>query len=174
MEMDFTRKQEFLEFSQMLQEQKDSVSIKEQLSKLKDELGIETYDCLLFDCFLWKYRDFYLKLFGSFLNYEISGDEFATQFLTMRLNHINEFHELMKQLQLSKLEINVEFFNKFSLDLNAFGFTEILDPVEDDYCDSLVSDELEIGNSGENEEFVIDENQLRERIEKTFLLISKV
>jgi len=33
----------------------------------------------------------------------------------MRSNHIREFNELMKQLQLmSQLEINFEFLNKFS------------------------------------------------------------
>ena len=57
----------------------------------------------------------------------------------------------MAELQLSKLEINFEFLNKFSLDLNAFGVTEIIDAV-DDNCDSFVSDELlaEIGGSREN------------------------
>ena len=112
-------------------------------------------------------------MFGNFLNYEISGDEFATQFLTIRAEHINEYWRLMTQLQFSTLEINVEFFNKFSLDSNAFGVTEIIDSVEED-CDAFVSDELlvEIGSAREKGE--IDENQLCERIEKAFLLISKV
>ena len=52
MNNDLKREQEFLEFFQMLQEQKDSVSPKDQLAKLKDELGVETYRYLLFDCFL--------------------------------------------------------------------------------------------------------------------------
>jgi hypothetical protein len=104
MEIDLKRKKEFILFFQKLQEQKDSFYTKEQLVKLK------TYEALLFDCFLWKYRDSYLKLFVSFLNYNISGEEFSKQLINMRSNHIVEFNELMKQLQLmSQLEINFEF-----------------------------------------------------------------
>jgi hypothetical protein len=93
MEIDLKRKKEFMLFFQKLQEQKDSFYTKEQLVKLK------TYEALLFDCFLWKYRDSYLKLFVSFLNYNISGEEFSKQLINMRSNHIVEFNELMKQLQ---------------------------------------------------------------------------
>jgi len=168
MEINLKRKQEFLAFCQKLQEQKNSFSTKEQVVKLK------TYDVLLFDCFLWKSRDSYLKLFASFLNYDISGEEFSNQFIRMRSNHIDEFNELMNQLELmSQLEINFEFFNKFNLDLHAFGFAEIIDEVDDD-CDSLVSDELLVEIGGSREDGEIDENQFRERIEKAFLLISKV
>jgi hypothetical protein len=77
----------------------------------------------------------------------------------------------MKQLQLmSQLEINFEFLNKFNLDLNAFGFADIIDLV-DQNCDSFVSDELLVEIGGSREDGEIDENQLRERIEKAFLLI---
>jgi hypothetical protein len=165
MEIDLKRKKEFMLFFQKLQEQKDSFYTKEQLVKLK------TYEALLFDCFLWKYRDSYLKLFVSFLNYNISGEEFSKQLINMRSNHIVEFNELMKQLQLmSQLEINFEFLNKFNLDLNAFGFADIIDLV-DQNCDSFVSDELLLEIGGSREDGEIDENQLRERIEKAFLLI---
>ena len=89
----------------------------------------------------------------------------------MRSNHIVEFNELMKQLQLmSQLEINFEFLNKFNLDLNAFGFADIIDLV-DQNCDSFVSDELLVEIGGSREDGEIDENQLRERIENAFLLI---
>lgn len=159
MEIDLKRKKEFMLFFQKLQEQKDSFYTKEQLVKLK------TYEALLFDCFLWKYRDSYLKLFGSFLNYNISGEEFSKQLINMRSNHIVEFNELMSQL-----EINFEFLNKFNLDLNAFGFADIIDLV-DQNCDSFVSDELLLEIGGSREDGEIDENQLRERIEKAFLLI---
>ena len=165
MEIDLKMKKEFMLFFQALQEQKESFCTKEQLVKLK------TYRVLLFDCFLWKYRDSYLKLFVSFLNYNISGEQFSKQLITMRANHIVEFNELIKQLELmSQLEINFEFLNKFNLDRNAFGFADIIDLV-DQNCDSFVSDELllEIGSSRDDGE--IDENQLRERIEKAFLLI---
>jgi len=165
MEIDLKRKKEFMLFFQKLQEQKDSFYTKEQLVKLK------TYEALLFDCFLWKYRDSYLKLFVSFLNYNISGEEFSKQLINMRSNHIVEFNELMKQLQLmSQLEINFKFLNKFNLDLNAFGFADIIDLV-DQNCDSFVSDELLVEIGGSREDGEIDENQLRERIEKAFLLI---
>ena len=159
MEIDLKRKKEFMLFFQKLQERKDSFYTKEQLVKLK------TYEALLFDCFLWKYRDSYLKLFGSFLNYNISGEEFSKQLINMRSNHIVEFNELMSQL-----EINFEFLNKFNLDLNAFGFADIIDLV-DQNCDSFVSDELLLEIGGSREDGEIDENQLRERIEKAFLLI---
>jgi hypothetical protein len=159
MEIDFKRKKEFILFFQKLQEQKDSFYTKEQLVKLK------TYEALLFDCFLWKYWDSYLKLFISFLNYNTSGEEFSKQLINMRANHIGEFNELMKQL-----EINFEFLNKFNLDLNAFGFADIIDLV-DQNCDSFVSDELLVEIGGSREDGEIDENQLRERIEKAFLLI---
>ena len=165
MEIDLKRKKEFMVFFQKLQEQKDSFYTKEQLVKLK------TYEALLFDCFLWKYRDSYLKLFVSFLNYNISGEEFSKQLINIRSNHIVEFNELMKQLQLmSQLEINFEFLNKFNLDLNAFGFADIIDLV-DQNCDSFVSDELLVEIGGSREDGEIDESQLRERIEKAFLLI---
>jgi len=71
MKMDLERKKEFMLFFQKLQEQKDSFYTKEQLVKLK------TYEALLFDCFLWKDRDSYLKLFVSFLNYNVSDEEFS-------------------------------------------------------------------------------------------------
>ena len=124
-------------FFQRLQQQKDLVSTKEQVVKLK------TYDVLLFDCFLWKSRDSYLKLFANFLNYDSFGDEFSHQLITMRGNHITEFNTLMHQLK-----INFEFFNKFNVDLNAFGFENIINSVYE-ACDAFVSDELflEIGDS---------------------------
>ena len=159
MEIDLKIKKEFMLFFQKLQEQKDSFYTKEQLVKLK------TYNILLFDCFLWKYRDSYLKLFGSFLNYNISGEEFSEQLITMRSNHIFEFNELMSQL-----EINFEFLNKFNLDVNAFGFADIIDLVYED-CDSFISDELLLEIGGSREDGEIDENQLHKRIEKAFLLI---
>ena len=165
MEIDLKRKKEFILFLQKLQEQEDSFYTKKQLVKLK------TYETLLFDCFLWKYRDSYLKLFVSFLNSNISGEEFSKQLINIRSNHIVEFNELMKQLQLmSQLEINFEFLNKFNLDLNAFGFADIIDLV-DQNCDSFVSDELLVEIGGSREDGEIDESQLRERIEKAFLLI---
>ena len=160
MEIDLKIKKEFMLFFQKLQEQKDSFYTKEQLVKLK------TYNILLFDCFLWKYRDSYLKLFGSFLNYNISGEEFSEQLITMRSNHIFEFNELMSQL-----EIDFEFLNKFNLDINAFGFADIIDLVDED-CDSFISDELLLEIGGSREDGEIDENQLHKRIEKAFLLIT--
>ena len=167
MKMDLKKKKEFLLFLQKLkeQEQKNLFYTKKQLIRLK------TSAVFLFDFFLWEYRDSYLKLFVNFLNYNISGEEFSNQLITMRSNHIDEFNELMKQLQLiSQLEIHFEFLNKFNLDINAFGFTDIIDLV-DQYCDSFVSDELLLEIGGSREDGEIDENQLREGIEKAFLLI---
>ena len=119
MEFDLERKKEFMAFFQKLQEQKDSFYTKNQIVKLR------TYNNLLFDCFLWKCRYSYLELFVSFLNYNISGEEFSKQLINMRSNHIVEFNELMKQL-----EINFEFLNEFNLNLDVFGFADIIDLVD--------------------------------------------
>ena len=124
---------------------------KNQLVKLK------TYESRLFDCFLFKYRDSYLKLFVSFINYSISEDEFSQQ--------------LIQQLELmSQLEINFKFLNKCNLDLNAFEFADIIDSVEQD-CDSFISDELLAKIGGLREDAKIDENQLYKYIEEAFFLI---
>ena len=163
MEFDLERKKEFMAFFQKLQEQKDSFYTKNQIVKLR------TYNNLLFDCFLWKCRYSYLELFVSFLNYNISGDEFSTQLIALRANHIGEFKKLDKLM--SQLEINFEFLNKFNLDFNAFGFGDILDLVEQD-CDSFISDELFLEIGGSRTDGEIDENQLRKRIEKPFLRIT--
>ena len=80
----------------------------------------------------------------------------------------------MKELEfMSLIEIAFRFLNQFNFDLNAVGFPNIIDLVEQ-YSDSFVLDELllEIGSSREKGE--IDHNQFRERIEKAFRLISKV
>ena len=68
----------------------------------------------------------------------------------MRANHIGEFNELMSQL-----EINFEFLNKFNLDLNAFGFVDVIDSV-DQNCDSFVSDELLVEVGGSKKDGEID------------------
>ena len=69
----------------------------------------------------------------------------AKELMEIRSNHIHEFRELMSQS-----EINFEFLNKFDIDFKAFGFTDIIDLV-DQNCDSFVSDELllEIGGPRE-------------------------
>jgi hypothetical protein len=78
----------------------------------------------------------------------------------------------MKDLELmSQSEVNFEFFNKFSLDMNAFGFGDIIDLMEQN-CDAFVSEELLLEIGGLREDGEIDENQFRERIERDFLLIS--
>ena len=125
----------------------------------------------LFDCLLWNYRDLYLKLVISFLNYNTSSDEFAEKFISMRFNPIVEFDKLMKDLQsLRPLQSNFEFLKKFKVEMDAFEFADIIDLVEQN-CDSFVLDELllQIGSSREARE--IDENQFRQRIEKAFPFI---
>ena len=163
--MEINLKEKFMVLMEKLENQKNPVYTKDQFFELKK------YNLLLFDCFLWNYRYSYLKLFVSFLNYDISGEEFSEKLITMRANHINEFHELMKQLQLMiLLNMEFKFLDKFDVNRNAFGFTDIIDLVEQD-CDSFVSDKLllELGGSRENGE--IDETQLRESIEKVLPLI---
>ena len=49
----------------------------------------------------------------------------------MRSNHIAIFNKLIKQVQLmSQLEINFEFLNEFNLNLDVFGFADIIDLVD--------------------------------------------
>lgn len=74
---------------------------------------------------------------------------------------------------MSRLEINFKFFNKFNVDLNAFGFENIINSVYEN-CELFVSDELFIEIEGQREDREIDENQFHERIENIFLLILKV
>ena len=148
------KEKEFISFFRKLQEQKSLSYTKAQFFKLK------TYDILLFDSFLWKYRDFYLKLLLSFLNYTISPEEFSQQFFAMRSNHIDKFNELMNQF-----ETNFEFLNEININLNAFGFAKIIDLVDQD-CDSFVSDEFLLEEKGVRENGEINENQFRKRIEK--------
>ena len=169
MEINLQRKKEFLTYFQNLQEQKNSFLTKDQLAKIKTDDNT----ILLFDCFLWNYRDLYLKLFVSFLNYNICGDEFANQLIRMRVTHIRKFDKLIEDLQIiNQVETNFEFLNKFDLTMDAFGFPEMIDLVYEN-CDSFVSDKLleEIGGPRENGE--LDENQFRQRIKKAFLLISQ-
>ena len=155
--MNLKQQKEFIQFFQRLQEEKKFSYTNQQIAQLR------SYETLLFDCFLWRSRNLYLTLFINFFNRTISDDKFEKQLISLRSNHIREFNELMKQLQ---LKINSEFLNKFEIHLNAFGFADIIDLIEE-HCDSFVSDKLlvEIGNSREEGE--IDENQLRGWIKKT-------
>lgn len=73
---------------------------------------------------------------------------------------------------MSQLEIDFKFLNKINLNKSAFGFADIIDLVDQD-CDSFVSDELLLEIGGIKEDGEIDENQLRQNIKKTFLLISQ-
>lgn len=127
---------------------------KEQLIQLK------TYKGFLFDCFMWNYRNLYLELFINFLNFDISSEEFLSQFHTLRFNHIQEFDELMSQL-----DTDSEFFNKFnsvlnkfSIERNTFIFKESLQLV-DLSCRAFVSG-------------IIGNNTLLHQVEKIFLLIT--
>lgn len=166
MKRNLKKEEEFLEFFHDLQKQKYLFYTKKQLHIL------ETYKILLFDCFLWNYRDLYMSLFKDFLNFDISADNFTKNLINLRFNHIKEFDQSIKQLHvMSQLEMDFEFLNTINFNKNEFGFADIIDLVEQD-CDSFVSNELllefgDIRKSGE-----IDENQLRQNIKKTFLLIS--
>ncbi len=145
---------EFSLFLQELQEQHDFFYTKEQIVQL------ETYKVLLLDCFLWSYKSLYLTLFINFLNFDLSSEEFVSQFRTMRFNHIQEFDELMSQL-----DTDSKFFNKFSsvvqkfsIERNTFTVKESLELV-DSGCRAFVSGK--IGNT-----------ILRQKVEKIFLLIT--
>jgi hypothetical protein len=146
---------EFLIFLNELQGQQDFFYTKEQLIQL------ETYKVLLFDYFLSNYQNLYLTLFINFLNFDISSEEFVSQFFALQLNHLQEFDELMSQLDTDSAEFFNKFsslLNNFSIEGNIFMFKEILELVELS-CKTFVS-----GSSGNNE--------LRQQVEKIFLLIT--
>ena len=158
----FEREKKFLLFFNALQQEQGL------LYKNVTYIKLQSYEDLLFDCFLWKSRNLYLNLFSNFLNQVVSSDQFVEQFLKIRSNHIKEFNELIKKLELmSQLKIQFEFFDKFRLDSNAFGFSDIIDLTSEN-CDSFISDELLIELGGIREAGEIDETQLRECIKKAF------
>lgn len=146
---------EFLIFLNELQGQHDFFYTKEQLIQLK------TYKVLLFDYFLSNYQNLYLTLFINFLNFDISSEEFVSQFFALQLNHLQEFDELMSQLDTDSAEFFNKFsslLNNFSIEGNIFMFKESLELLELS-CKTFVS-----GSSGNNE--------LRQQVEKIFLLIT--
>ena len=89
---------------------------------------------------MWKYRDSSIKLFLSFANFNISGDEFTDRFLELELLHVNELNRLINELESS---FEFELLTAFPFDSRAFGFTSILNlnQIFKD-CDTFVSDEL--------------------------------
>lgn len=146
---------EFLIFLNELQGQHDFFYTKKQLIQLK------TYKVLLFDYFLSNYQNLYLTLFINFLNFDISSEEFVSQFFALQLNHLQEFDELMSQLDTDSAEFFNKFsslLNNFSIEGNIFMFKESLELLELS-CKTFVS-----GSSGNNE--------LRQQVEKIFLLIT--
>lgn len=155
------RKKEFLTYFQMLKEQPNSSYRQAQFIELKK------YVVFLFDFFIWKSKDLYLKLFISFANFNMSGDELVSQFFSLRLSHIKEFDQLLKEL-----EINFKAATGFPVDSRAFGFQDIISRVYED-CEAFVSDELleEIEDSRDLGD--IDENELRTRVEEAILRIQK-
>lgn len=150
--------QKLVEFSIFLNElrgQHDFFYTKEQLIQLK------TYKVLLFDYFMSNYQNLYLTLFINFLNFDISSEEFVSQFFALQLTHFQEFDELMSQLDTDSAEFFNKFsslLNNFSIENNIFMFKESLELV-DLGCKAFVS-----GSNGNNE--------LRQQVEKIFLLIT--
>ena len=155
-------KEEFIAYFQMLQEQPKSYYTRDQFVKLRN------YIEFLYDCFMWNYRFEYFKLFLSFTNFTISGDEFVDEFMTLRTSTITEFNQLMHEL-----ENSFEPATKFLIDVRAFGFGNILRQTYED-CDVFVSDEL-LKSIEENSRDVgeIDENEFHNRIKAATLTIQK-
>ena len=77
-----SQQKEFLAYFQMLKEQPDSDYNRDQFVKLKN------YMEFLYDCFMWNYRFDYFKLFISFTNFDISGDEFADEFMNLQTSTV--------------------------------------------------------------------------------------
>lgn len=155
---------QFITYFKILQEQPNLSYTQDQSVKLMQYLEF------LSDCYMWKHLNKYLKLFTSFTNFSISGDEFTDQFLRLRALHVNECNRLIQELKTS-----LEQIAAFPIDSRAFGFEAILSQTFED-CDAFVSDELleNIQDSraiGEIDE--IDENQLHARIEKVISMIQK-
>lgn len=156
-----SQQKEFITYFQMLQEQPNSSYTHNQFVKLKKYLSF------LSDCFMWKHRNVYLKLFQSFTNFSISGDEFTNQFFSLQSEHVTEFNQLIDEL-----EISFEPASEFPIDTKAFGFDDILIRTYED-CDAFVSDE-DLENLEDSRTIgEIDENQLRLRIEEAVSMIQK-
>jgi len=89
------RQKEFLVDFKRLTEQPSTSYNYSQFIELKK------YDDYLWNFFLWKYKDLYLKLFVGFINSSISGDEFTEEFIKLRFSHIKKFDQLLKELEMN-------------------------------------------------------------------------
>jgi hypothetical protein len=114
---------------------------------------------------MWKYRNLYLKLFRSFSNFSISGDEFTEQFLGLRRKHTIELNRFIDELKISLKPVK-----ELHIDSKAFGFYDILIETYES-CDAFVSDQLLESIGGSRDVGEIDENELRVRIKEAFLII---
>lgn len=163
MEENLKIEKDFLALIELFKNQKDSFVTRNQLNKLK------SYEIILSDFFLWNYQDLYLKLLLNLLDSKISCDNFSEQLGIIRVTHICEFDQLIKELELMNCsEINSKFLTKLNINIHALGFGNFIDRL-DGCCEIMVSDERlkEIG--GPREVGEIDETQFRKLIKKCCL-----
>jgi hypothetical protein len=153
---------EFLAYFQMLQEQTKSDYTRDQFLKLT------TYIKFLDDCFMWNYRFEYLRIFLSFTNFTISGDEFVDEFMELRTSTILEFDQLLHEL-----ETSFEPLTKFVIDVKAFEFGDLINQTYED-CDVFVWGPL-LQSIGETYRDLgeIDENEFHNRIQEATFTIQK-
>ncbi len=163
------RQKEFLGYFKKLKEQEDLCLTSERSEQpftsytYSQFIALKKYKDYLWNFFLWKYNDLYLELFVRFLNYEISGDEFSEEFITLRFSHIKKFDQLLKEL-----EMNFQAVIDLPVDSKAFNFSRIISQVYED-CDAFVSDECLESIEDTRDASEIDENELRTRIKESIL-----
>ena len=155
-------KEEFIAYFQMLQDQPKSDYTHDQFLKLRN------YPGFLYSSFMWNYRFEYLKLCLRFINFTISGDQFAVDFIELRNSHVLEFNQLIHELKTS-----FKPATKLLIDIRAFGFGQILREIYED-CDVFVSDELlkSIGETS-RDPGEIDDNEFYNRIQEATFTIQK-
>ena len=163
-----TKKETFLqllEYSNEL-EKNQKYLIKEDpiaFNKLLNFLGI------IEENLHWKVKNQYVKLIEDFLNGNISADDFSIIFIRMFEKIVEKVRRLEIDLK-KKNSLNPSFqsseISKLLLKGKACGIADLLSSVYGD-CDRFNPD------LSSEDDFYLDEVQLKDSIEKTYLQIQK-
>jgi len=117
----------------------------------------------------WKVKNQYVKLIKDFLNGNISADDFSTIFIRMFEKTVEKVRRLETDLK-EKNSFNPLFqsseISKLLLKGKACGIANLLSSVYGD-CDRFNPD------LSSEDDFYLDEGQLKDSIEKTYLQIQK-
>jgi len=113
----------------------------------------------------WKVKNQYVKLIKDFLNGNISADDFSTIFIRMFEKTVEKVRRLETDLK-EKNSLNSSEISKLLLKGKACGIANLLSSVYGD-CDRFNPD------LSSEDDFYLDEGQLKDSIEKTYLQIQK-